>query len=452
MLVVEAFKATRGAARNLQHLNRRHSPLLQKTSLIQKRLFFNFFRSGNDAQGLDKESSASAYKLNWEDSKPRTFCWDGSHTHMLGEAFPKPVLIPALNDHKIDSFSCGVNHSTALVSKKVFSWGTNDYGQVGPTHQVFALIDDDSDDQVNSPFMIPSLADDDFKAIASGNFHNLALSEEGKLWTWGAGILGRGTEIYDTNPGLVTFFDEIERVPESIHAAGDYSLVVARPKDPTQNLQEVYIWGYLPCQNDGAQKALNPILVEGLLGTAVEQIVCSPTHFTAMGTSLDNGKPTMVSFGQTQAQVDAKVYEKPYYPTYHDVATNDRLYSEKPNSVMSPPDMIRQICPGRGFDLLLLEHTNPLAMEADGSIWRRTTGQAPAKLATDLPEKILQVAVGGTQVAAVGDQGGVYLWQAPNPDLPELGKLIGSKQGSQVILRKPGLAMLTSQYDRFMVC
>ncbi|KAK9727650.1 hypothetical protein K7432_001680 [Basidiobolus ranarum] len=350
-----------------------------------------------------------------------------------------------------DSCLAQVNHNTALISKKVFSWGTNDYGQVGPTHQVFALIDDDSDDQVNSPFMIPCLADDNFQAVACGNFHNLALSDEGKLWTWGAGILGRGTEIYDTNPGVVTFFDEIERQPESVYAAGDYSIVIAKPKDSTQDLQEVYIWGYPPCQDSQIQKALNPILVEGLLGTSVEQIVCSPTHFTAYGTSLDNGKFTVLSFGQSQDQVDAKVYEKPYYPTYHDVTTNDRLFADSPVSSISSFEeigdhrRIRQICPGRGFDLLLLD---------DGGVWLKSNkrGETLNKLTLNLPEKIIRVSVGGTQIAALGDKGSVYLWQAENPELPNLSQLIENDKVRQVILQKPGLSALTSQYDRFMVC
>jgi len=53
-----------------------------------------------------------------------------------------------------------------------------------------------------------------------GNFHNLALSSTGKLWSWGSGCLGRGDEIYDSLPQPVEFFHALGRDIKQVFAAG----------------------------------------------------------------------------------------------------------------------------------------------------------------------------------------------------------------------------------------
>lgn len=53
-----------------------------------------------------------------------------------------------------------------------------------------------------------------------GNFHNLALSKTGKLWSWGSGCLGRGDEIYDSLPQPVEFFHALGRNIKQVFAAG----------------------------------------------------------------------------------------------------------------------------------------------------------------------------------------------------------------------------------------
>jgi alpha-tubulin suppressor-like RCC1 family protein len=65
--------------------------------------------------------------------------------------------------------SAGDYHSLALTEDgKVFGWGSNNYGQL------------------NIPNNLPRIVD-----IACGNYHSLALSEDGKVFAWGNNKFGQ---------------------------------------------------------------------------------------------------------------------------------------------------------------------------------------------------------------------------------------------------------------------
>lgn len=59
--------------------------------------------------------------------------------------------------------------------------------------------------------MMHGLEDDKITAISCGDFHSVALTENGIIKTWGSGILGHGNELYDSRPHSVRFFETIGR-------------------------------------------------------------------------------------------------------------------------------------------------------------------------------------------------------------------------------------------------
>jgi alpha-tubulin suppressor-like RCC1 family protein len=90
-----------------------------------------------------------------------------------------------LNGETITQIAAGVNHSLVLTdSGKLYSWGYNDSGQLGN-----GTID-------NSP--VPTAVDmtgvlngATVTQIAAGEYHSLALTDDGKVHSWGAGAFGQ---------------------------------------------------------------------------------------------------------------------------------------------------------------------------------------------------------------------------------------------------------------------
>ena len=117
------------------------------------------------------------------------YMWgDGSQLQLgLGESrrqSSSPYLVTSIRDKVIVQVACGRGHTLALTgSREVFSWGSNDHGQLGRTgpasHAYPAIVPDLTNKRVVS-----------LLASASGN-QSAALSASGELYVWGYGANGR---------------------------------------------------------------------------------------------------------------------------------------------------------------------------------------------------------------------------------------------------------------------
>jgi len=85
--------------------------------------------------------------------------------------------------------ACGEDHSMAITTSKVYSWGSNNSGMLGDgttTDRSMAVT-------VIGPDSAGSLTN--IIAIDAGRMHSIALASDGKVWTWGKnhhGQLGDG--------------------------------------------------------------------------------------------------------------------------------------------------------------------------------------------------------------------------------------------------------------------
>ncbi len=59
----------------------------------------------------------------------------------------------------------------------MYSWGTNDYGQLGDGGTTYST----------TPKRIADAEGTLFSDIAAGGWHSVALSAQGEVWTWGRG-------------------------------------------------------------------------------------------------------------------------------------------------------------------------------------------------------------------------------------------------------------------------
>ncbi|ORZ12083.1 hypothetical protein BCR41DRAFT_371906 [Lobosporangium transversale] len=291
-----------------------------------------------------------------------------------------------------------------------------------------------------------------------GNFHNLALSKSGKLWSWGSGCLGRGDEVYDSLPQPVEFFHALGRNIKQIFAAGDinptktalvrnYSMVLVTPKNG--NDDELYIWGYIPFGEENEEgevvpimkKSLRPLLITSVLGYNISHVACSPWHFTVAAVPVPTAestpketiettkadtpsplepkkqikaeKPLLMTFGRYS---EALPLEKPYNPMFLDLPPEDEFYDIKPWKTFRsmPPNSelnIKKIVASKGCDIVLMENGSIGVSDHDDHVARL--------IHRPLDVDIIDIAGGSSEVIAISAKGQVLSWTEPT-----------SKQGS----------------------
>uniref|UniRef100_A0A1Y1KHK1 RCC1-like domain-containing protein n=1 Tax=Photinus pyralis TaxID=7054 RepID=A0A1Y1KHK1_PHOPY len=118
---------------------------------------------------------------------------------LLQSSPPKLVNTLAELKVKVLSVSCGRKHCLALTDCGVYAWGSNSYGQLG----VGPLT-------CESPYpqMVGELHANAIVKVAAGQYHSMALTAHGTVYTWGWGIhgqLGHGCSANEHYPKLVKF-------------------------------------------------------------------------------------------------------------------------------------------------------------------------------------------------------------------------------------------------------
>ncbi|XP_062616739.1 uncharacterized protein LOC134278436 [Saccostrea cucullata] len=98
---------------------------------------------------------------------------------------------------KVLSVSCGGEHTIALTQQGVYGWGSSKYGQVGTgTTHIYSR-----------PMLIEALSGVSCVDVVCGQYHNLALTVEGDVYSWGWGVhgqLGHGSIEDELTPTKVT--------------------------------------------------------------------------------------------------------------------------------------------------------------------------------------------------------------------------------------------------------
>ncbi|KAK9891763.1 hypothetical protein WA026_016561 [Henosepilachna vigintioctopunctata] len=135
----------------------------------------------------------------------------------LGHGLPRkrPHPVSGLDAHSIKAVACGEAHSLALNTwGQVFAWGSDACGQLG--HQLGQNIQ-------SFPKIVKSLAKYQIVQIACGRFHSVALTNNGEILCWGGNSfaeLGLGyTSPYESSPKCVT---SLEGIPFALISCGSY--------------------------------------------------------------------------------------------------------------------------------------------------------------------------------------------------------------------------------------
>jgi hypothetical protein len=138
-------------------------------------------------------------------------------------------------------------HSLALLDNgKVYGWGFNGYGQL--------TLEVAGQNFFPEPVELKGLSDSGegrVKAITAGDYHSLALTENGTVYAWGLNSVGQIGQPVGA-PGYFSHPQKVEGLPgkAAVVAAG-YSYNLAALDDGT-----VYCWGYET--TGGATKGASP--------------------------------------------------------------------------------------------------------------------------------------------------------------------------------------------------
>ncbi|RMX41048.1 hypothetical protein pdam_00003288 [Pocillopora damicornis] len=118
------------------------------------------------------------------------YTWGRSQKGRLGhgdlieeEGKSVPFRVEILHMHRINvlSVACGMEHTLALCSDGVYSWGSSEYGQLGQGDM----------QQQTRPVYITELSDKKCIAVMCGHYHSMALSADHRVWSWGWGVHGQ---------------------------------------------------------------------------------------------------------------------------------------------------------------------------------------------------------------------------------------------------------------------
>jgi alpha-tubulin suppressor-like RCC1 family protein len=173
-----------------------------------------------------------------------------------------------LAGNRVDAVACGGAHILALtVEGKVFAWGYGGEGQLG-----MGTI-------YNNPIPMPVGGLLNCKIvvqIAASEYHSAALTEAGELYTWGAGEdgrLGQGDEEHRLSPTLVQGL---------AHCAVLQVACGAEHSGALTDGGKVYTWGEGSggrCGHSSSGKQLTPKCVCGAIeGLEMRQVSCGVFH------------------------------------------------------------------------------------------------------------------------------------------------------------------------------
>mmetsp|Transcript_12459 Transcript_12459/g.33630 ORF Transcript_12459/g.33630 Transcript_12459/m.33630 type:complete len:591 (-) Transcript_12459:169-1941(-) len=221
--------------------------------------------------GVRVTAIASGYHSNLALSESgELFSWGWGAHGQLGHGSTTDSMIPrridALCGLSIAAIACGDRHSFAITEEgQLFGWGSNEYNQLGTGKRGEVLA---------SPALIKGLMGLPIKQISSGDRHTAAVTTLGAVYTWGCGSdgqIGQGDFRDALRPRLVARL--VARV-DRVQCGHNFTLALT-------DTRELFAWGanvYGQLGNGGSAKSCIPVPVTLPSGAALKGISCAHFH------------------------------------------------------------------------------------------------------------------------------------------------------------------------------
>ncbi|XP_015122188.1 uncharacterized protein LOC107044705 [Diachasma alloeum] len=342
------------------------------------------------------------------------FTWGSSSQGCLGTGpsisrygSPQAITVFKTMEMEVLSVSCGRNHTLAVTNNGVYAWGGSQYGQLGLGRVL----------QCPSPELIISLAQEVIVDAVAGQYHSVALTMDGRVFTWGWGVhgqLGHGNTNERNVPTLVEALLGI--VIRTVAAGHAHTLLLS--DDGVVYAFGCNIFGQLGTGN--TTKSTVPIRVS-LLPDPISDIATSYFHNLALTTSNKLhtwGASPQVLRLQTQAQKKSKLLEfqaaaKKYAESLVDFDPSVESGDEEPSGDISSIEKLamktvnerRQNCPNVAKIVVSLRDINL------GLLEETQVHLKPSPVDTQLVNgRIVQISTGCHHSALLTKDGTVYTW------------------------------------------
>ena len=253
----------------------------------------NLLLKANGGKIAFKEFRDQIYGTRLDDGRVQT--WGISENGRLGRKDGSDMFVKFKQEVSITKIACGGAHCLVISQgRKLYAWGANAYGQLGVGHR----------ETVNEPIFVPIEAEY-LTDIAGGGSHSIALSKDGKMFTWGlgeGGRLGHGETNLELFPKRVKL-DE-NQIVQSVAAGHSHSGCIIKG--------EIYTWGigtYARLGHGNLTNYNEPKLVEFFKGRFMEKLCLSFFHSAvlssngevwAWGNSKNGRLGIPTSFGENQ--------------------------------------------------------------------------------------------------------------------------------------------------------
>ncbi|XP_049295397.1 probable E3 ubiquitin-protein ligase HERC2 [Anopheles funestus] len=187
---------------------------------------------------------------------------------------PTPKQVPILSQYVVKKVAVhsGGKHAMALtLDGKVFSWGEGEDGKLGHGNRL----------TLEKPKLIETLRTKRIRDIACGSSHSAAITSSGELYTWGLGEYGRlghGDNCTQLKPKLVTALQDHRVVQVACGSRDAQTLCLTE-----EGL--VFSWGdgdFGKLGRGGSEGCSIPHQVDRLNGVGVMQIECGAQFSLAL--------------------------------------------------------------------------------------------------------------------------------------------------------------------------
>lgn len=300
---------------------------------------------------------------------------------------------------EVSAVACGRQHTLALTSNGVYAWGSSQFGQLGIG----------STGQSSTPILVTGLASELITSISAGQYHSLALTADGRVYSWGWGVhgqLGIGSIEDALHPKPVTHLNG--KVVNQICGGHGHSLFLTTSGEVFTCGSSVF--GQLG--NGGNIKSSIPVLVSSLPETC---ILVSTGYFHNLALSASNrlycwGSSPQVLRLQAQAHKKARLMQK------HTAPATDKAPSPPPSphaAVVVSPTMEFKGLAAMGTELVA-DHTSSPQRTTSSDVISEKEGQhhlLPQEVDTSLVTgTIVQLSCGCHHSALLTSNGTLYVW------------------------------------------
>jgi alpha-tubulin suppressor-like RCC1 family protein len=213
-----------------------------------------------------------------------------------GHQSSPPVLVEVDVSPEDVELSCGMYHTLALSGGRVYSWGIGDDGRLGHGDHESRLV----------PTLVNSLKDTPVTAVACGGSHSGVVAANGDVFTWGSGSLGQlglGKPRSRSVPTRVRMLQDAGVMQLSFGEWHSMALC--------QN-GTLFAWGFgeegqlgLPDEDlePTRRVALLPVVVHTLSGTGATLVACGGSH-TFVVTVQENRRQQLAQMYRRASQIN----------------------------------------------------------------------------------------------------------------------------------------------------